>query len=185
MVARRGRQTKLGEDAGDVPFDSSLREYERLRDAFVRPTFGYEPEHVALARREVVERTSLASPRHEPRDDVRVDDGLTGRETTKRVFELAQVGDAVLRARARLARSSVESSAGISRTGSRRGSASLHRVGSPHAAGRRPLRRGPSSRAARCRGQDPHRPLRHRRPRRSVGRFRAPRERLLGSRARA
>src|SRR4051812_36727879 len=55
------RQAELGEDARDVLLDGAQRDHEPLRDRLVRAALRHQLEHLALARRELVERIVAAA----------------------------------------------------------------------------------------------------------------------------
>ena len=51
-----GRQPELAEDVRDVLLDRALGDHQALGDRRVRAALGHQPEHVALARGQLVER---------------------------------------------------------------------------------------------------------------------------------
>src|SRR6188472_1107623 len=69
VVLSRSGQSELGEDAGDVLLHGPLRHDELLRDARVGAAFRHEAEHLALPRRELVDRVVAPAPAHELGDD--------------------------------------------------------------------------------------------------------------------
>ena len=66
------RQRELSEDARDVLLDSPLGDHEPLGDAVIRAALGHQLQHLALARRELVKRTSPSPAADQARDNLRV-----------------------------------------------------------------------------------------------------------------
>jgi len=60
-----------------VGLDRAGAEHEALGDARVRAPLGHQPEDLALALAEVVDRAAVAAAADERRDNVRVDDGAS------------------------------------------------------------------------------------------------------------
>ena len=87
---------ELGEDAGDVLLDRVRGDDELLGDALVRAALGHQLEHLALARREAVERVVAAAPAEHVGDDRRVEHRAAGGDAPDGVGEAAEVGHAVL-----------------------------------------------------------------------------------------
>jgi hypothetical protein len=48
------------------------RQYERLCDPGVRPPFGHQPQHLALSRRQLLERLAVMAAREELPHDLGV-----------------------------------------------------------------------------------------------------------------
>ncbi len=96
MVALRGRQPELLEDARDVLLDRADGEHELLGDAGVRAALGHQPEHLELARRQPLERAACASPREELRDDLGIERRAAVRDAPDGVDEVGDVHHAVL-----------------------------------------------------------------------------------------
>ena len=69
---------------------------EAVGDALVGEALGHQPEHFALARREVVERVHPAAAAEHPRDDLRVQRRSSLRDLAHGGDEVVEVGDAVL-----------------------------------------------------------------------------------------
>src|SRR4051794_7500063 len=68
-----GRQPELAEDARDVLLDRPLGDDELTRDRGVRAALGHVPEHLALTRREAVQRVVRAAAAQQRRDDLRIE----------------------------------------------------------------------------------------------------------------
>ena len=79
-----------------VRLDGALGDEEPPADSLVREPFGDEPEHLALALAELVDRIGSRRRREQPRDDRRVDDRLALAEPPQRVDEHRGIADAVL-----------------------------------------------------------------------------------------
>ena len=73
-------ERELPEDLADVPFDGLELETELVGDPLVGPPLRHEPEDVALATGQLVERRVLARPTHEPGDDLGIDHRVPGRD---------------------------------------------------------------------------------------------------------
>ena len=96
VVLGAGGHAELGEDARDVLLDRVRRDDEHLGDALVRAPLGHQLEHLALARRELVERVVAAAAAEHVRDDRRVEHRAAGGDAPDRVGEQREVGHAVL-----------------------------------------------------------------------------------------
>ena len=96
MVFGRGLEPKLLEDAGDVLLDGAFRDRELIGDRQVRPPFGHQLEHFALARGEVAEWVTTGSPADELRDDLRVERRASIGDMLDRFDEALDVGHTVL-----------------------------------------------------------------------------------------
>ena len=96
MVLAAGRHAELAEDARDVLLDGVRRDDELLGDALVRAALGHQLEHLALARREGVERIVAAAAAEHVRDDGRVEHRPAGRDALDGIGEQREVGHAVL-----------------------------------------------------------------------------------------
>ena len=92
-------KSQLGEDAVDVLLDGPLRHPQQSADACVGPAFRHQLEHLALARRQDVERVVRPARGDQLLNERRVDDGsprddpldeLTPRE--REVLELMASG---------------------------------------------------------------------------------------------
>src|SRR5215210_4815976 len=73
VILGGGGEPQLPEDAGDVLLYGTLRDDEALCDGVVRLSFGHQLEHLALARRQRVERVVAPAAPDETRDDARVE----------------------------------------------------------------------------------------------------------------
>ena len=71
-------------------------DHEPLGDRLVRAALGHQLEHLALARRQLLERIVAAAPADELRDDGRVERRAALGDAAHRRGELVHVGDAVL-----------------------------------------------------------------------------------------
>ena len=76
--------------------DGVRRDDEHLGDALVRAALGHQLQHLALARREGLERIVAAAPAEHVRDDGRVKHRPAGRDALDGVGEQREVGHAVL-----------------------------------------------------------------------------------------
>ena len=98
---REGR----GRDAGDVLLDGPLGHDQAVRDRLVGEPLGHQPEHLALAGRQVGQPVLTAPAADELRDDARVEGaapagdaaGGVGQLVTRRDAVLEQVADALRR----------------------------------------------------------------------------------------
>ena len=73
VVLRRLADAELGEDARDVLLDGVRGDHQRLGDAAVRAPLGHQLEHLALARRELLERVVAAAAAEHPGDHGRIE----------------------------------------------------------------------------------------------------------------
>src|SRR6188508_1161816 len=96
VVLARLFERELREDPSHVALDRLRVEHEALGDALVRAALGHEAQDLALSRRQLVERAVGAGPSEEPRDDLRVDDRLAGRDAADRIGEVADPGHMLL-----------------------------------------------------------------------------------------
>ena len=96
VVLGAAADAELGEDARDVLLDGVRGDDERLGDAAVRAALGHQLEHLALARRERLERVVAAAAAEHPRDDGRVEHRPAGGHAPDGVGEVREVGHAVL-----------------------------------------------------------------------------------------
>ena len=96
MVGRLRAHAELGEDRRDVLLDRGGRDHQHLRDALVRAPFGHQLEHLALARRELVEGALLALAAEELLDDLRVDRGAAASDAPHGLEEVVDLEHAVL-----------------------------------------------------------------------------------------
>ena len=96
MVLGRLGDVELGEDPGDVLLDRVLGDHERLGDAAVGPALGHQLEHLALARRELLQRVVAAAPAEHARDDGRVQRRAARRDARDGVREAREVAHPVL-----------------------------------------------------------------------------------------
>jgi hypothetical protein len=83
------------EDAPDVLLDRGVGDEERLGDAVVRLSLGHLREHVALTRRQAVQRTTAPASQHAPHHD-RVERGAALGDALDRIDERRDVADALL-----------------------------------------------------------------------------------------
>ena len=95
VVVLGGRQPELDEDVRDVLLDRALGDDQRLGDRGVRAALGHQPEHLALARGELVERAVVARA-EQLGDGLGVERRAALGDAADGVDELAHVGDAVL-----------------------------------------------------------------------------------------
>ena len=93
VVVLARREAQLPEDAGHVLLDRAVGDHEPARDGRVRPALGHELEHLALARRQLVDRTVADE---ELADDLGIERRPADRRRGERVHELGAVGDPVL-----------------------------------------------------------------------------------------
>ena len=96
MILGAGAHAELGEDARHVLLDGVRRDDEHLGDALVRAALGHQLEHLALARRQRVQRVVAAAPAEHVRDDGRVEHRAAGGHALDGVGEQREVGHAVL-----------------------------------------------------------------------------------------
>ena len=96
MILGRGGQPQLREDARYVLFDGALGDHELFRDARVGAALGHEPEHLALARGELVDGIVAPASADELGDDGRVESGAALPHAAHRVRELVHVRHTVL-----------------------------------------------------------------------------------------
>jgi hypothetical protein len=96
MVAGGLRQVELGQDALHVLLDRSDGQHERLRNAGVGAALGHQPEDLAFARREPLERTVLTPPGEQLGDDVGVECGAAAGDPANRLEEVGHMHHAVL-----------------------------------------------------------------------------------------
>ena len=94
--AAPGRELELGEDARDVALDHALAHAEAVGDRLVGLALGHAPEHLALARRELVERALGAAAVEHPRHDLGIERRAALPDLAHRVGERVAVGHAVL-----------------------------------------------------------------------------------------
>jgi hypothetical protein len=104
VVLDRRREVQLAEDGGDVLLHRTLRHDELLGDRGVRPALGHQAQHLALARRQTLERILAATPAEQQRDDLGVERGPAARHAADGVGERVDVRDAVLQQVARALR---------------------------------------------------------------------------------
>src|SRR3954470_6211699 len=95
-ACRRVVQPQLEEDAAHVALDRLRAEEAQLADAPVGVALGHQPEDLALARGELVERPGLTRAVEQAVDDRRVEHALARRAPPQRVAEHAGVADALL-----------------------------------------------------------------------------------------
>ena len=95
VVVLGGRQAELHEDVRDVLLDRALGDHQLLGDGRVRAALGHQPEHVALARGELVERAVVALAQ-QLGDRLGVQRGAALGHAPHGVDEVAHLGDAVL-----------------------------------------------------------------------------------------
>ena len=74
MLVTRLGQVQLGEDRVHVLLDRALGDPEAARDPAVREAFGHQAEHLALTRRERLERVVATASRHELANKSRIND---------------------------------------------------------------------------------------------------------------
>src|SRR5919201_1192797 len=96
MIVRRFLHSQLPEDLPHVRLDRLGTQEEACTDAFVRATFGYEGEHLALALGELVEPAGGPRAVDEPGDDRRIDDALALVETAERIGQHGEIRDPLL-----------------------------------------------------------------------------------------
>ena len=96
VVLRGGREVELGEDRGDVLLDRALGDHERRGDRGVGAALGHQPEHLALARGQRLERVLAAAAAEQQRDDLGVERRAAAGDAADGVGEGVDVGDAVL-----------------------------------------------------------------------------------------
>ena len=90
VVLGAAGHAELGEDARDVLLDGVRRDDQRLGDALVRAPLGHQLEHLALARRQLVERIVAAAAAEHVRDDRRVERRAAGGDAPDGVGEAAR-----------------------------------------------------------------------------------------------
>ena len=89
-------QVELAEDRADMGLDGPLREPELLGDARVRPALRHQAEHLALARRQLIERVVSRRRDEELLHDLRVERAAAAAHALRSFEELVHVEDAVL-----------------------------------------------------------------------------------------
>ena len=95
MLHGGGADAQLVEDPGHVLLDRGLAHDERLGDAEVGLALRHRGEHIALARRQVVERAAAPSSQH-PADDLGIERAAARRHPLDGVRERRDVADALL-----------------------------------------------------------------------------------------
>ena len=96
VVVRGRRQPELREDARDVLLDGAERDEQALRDRLVGAALGHQPEHLALAGGQLVERVVGALAPDELAHDGRIERRAAVRDAAHGRAELLEVGDPVL-----------------------------------------------------------------------------------------
>src|SRR3954451_13747 len=95
MLSIRRRQPELGEDRGDVLLDGAVRHHQGPGDADVGASFRHQPEHLAFARGEAVERSPPPAGQ-QLRYHLRVEHCSTAGYTLAGIDEVTDVGDPLL-----------------------------------------------------------------------------------------
>ena len=96
MVVRGGAQAELEEDRVDVRLDRPRAEEEPAADALVGEPFGHQGEHLALARRQLVDRALVVLPAEQLRDHDRVDRRAAAADAPDAVEKVVDLEHAVL-----------------------------------------------------------------------------------------
>ena len=96
MILGRGREPQLREDRRDVLLDGPLGDDHPQGDAGVRAALRHEPQHLALARRELVERVVRAPAADELGDDGGIERRSALGDAAHCGREVVDVGDPVL-----------------------------------------------------------------------------------------
>ena len=96
LIVLRRRQPQLRKDAVHVFLDRALGDPELTGDAGVRATLGHEREHLALARREHVERIFGSAGGKQLLNERGIDDRSSVNDPFERLDELVHIGDAAL-----------------------------------------------------------------------------------------
>ena len=94
MVVLGGRQVQLGEDVADVLFHGAVAHDQLTGDGAVGAALGHEPEHLALAWRQAVQRVPSTRPGEQLGHDLGVEHRAPGTDPPDAVEELGDVGDA-------------------------------------------------------------------------------------------
>jgi signal transduction histidine kinase len=90
------RQVELHEDAADVLLDRALGDEDPVRDPRVGRALGHQGQHLALARRQDVERVVAAAGQDELLHQGRIHHRGAGGDAPDRVYEVRDVGDPAL-----------------------------------------------------------------------------------------
>ncbi len=96
MIVIAPCETELGEDAADVLGDRAFGHPQTTGNSGVRATFGHKREHLALARRQLIERVVDALGRDELLNQRWVDDRTAPDDAFERLNEVVHVRDATL-----------------------------------------------------------------------------------------
>ena len=96
MVLGGGREVELGEDRRDVLLDRALGDDELAGDRGVGAALGHQPQHLALARGQRLQRVLAAAAAEQQRDDLGIERRAAAGDAAHRVGEGVDVGDAVL-----------------------------------------------------------------------------------------
>jgi hypothetical protein len=95
VLGARGH-AELEEDVRDVLLDRVRGDHQHLGDALVRAALGHQPQHLALARRQSLQRIVAALAAEHVRDDGGVEHRSARGDPADRVGEQGEVGHAVL-----------------------------------------------------------------------------------------
>jgi EmrB/QacA subfamily drug resistance transporter len=90
------RQAQLHQDAADVLFHGPLGHPELAANAGVRQAFGHQRQHLALARRQRIQRVIGAPGRDELLDEQRIHHRAPPHDPVERLDEVGHVGDPAL-----------------------------------------------------------------------------------------
>jgi hypothetical protein len=83
MILRRLVQAKLAEDRFHLPLDGSNRDDQLVGDSLVRAALRHQHEHLALARRQPIERSFVAAAADHALHNIRIQ-GRTTRATRRK-----------------------------------------------------------------------------------------------------
>jgi hypothetical protein len=73
VICGAGGQVELGEDARHVLLDGAQRDEELVRDRLVRTSLGHKLQHLALSRRQLLQRIVAPPATEQLADDVGVE----------------------------------------------------------------------------------------------------------------